>query len=494
MRILVPKGRRLKVLEVAHTHILAGHFGRKKTFARLSSRFLWPRMWLEVKDFVRCCTGCQKAGRKDRARAPLQPLQCESEPFTKVAFDLVGPLPRSTNGFKYLLTMMDLFSKFPAAIPLKKVDLNKGFHQIPVEPSHYQKTVFCTPWGKYEFRVMPFGVRNGPSVFQRLMDRVLHRDGDLAVVYIDDIAIFSSSWDQHCLDIRTILDRLREAGLTANTKKCLWGQTHCEFLGHLVGGGMVSPAALKVEAVRQFSQPKTKTQVRQFLGLTGYYRKFVVDYAMHSYNLTEATKKSAPEKVVWTTALESEFCHLKNILCAVPSLTLPTADDEFLLQTDASGVGLGAVLSVVRNKEEFPVAFFSRKLQPREMKFAVSELEGLAVVSSILKFDAYLLPRPFILETDHRALLFLNSANQCNGRLARWALKLQPFTYSIRYRPGKDHVNADTLSRLCFEGDEISLPVSPTAEGGGDVMESPTQQHQDSKHGQAGASRPDSAR
>ena len=183
---------------------------------------------------------------------------------------------------------------------------------------------------------------------------------------------------------------------------------------------------------------------------------------MHSYNLTEATKKSAPEKVVWTTALESEFCHLKNILCAVPSLTLPTADDEFLLQTDASGVGLGAVLSVVRNKEEFPVAFFSRKLQPREMKFAASELEGLAVVSSILKFDAYLLPRPFILETDHRALLFLNSANQCNGRLARWALKLQPFTYSIRYRPGKDHVNADTLSRLCFEGDEISLP-----EGGG---------------------------
>ena len=866
VRILVPKGRRLKVLEVAHTHILAGHFGRKKTFARLSSRFLWPRMWLEVKDFVRCCTGCQKAGRKDRARAPLQPLQCESEPFTKVAFDLVGPLPRSTNGFKYLLTMMDLFSKFPAAIPLKKVDnltvieammevfscyglpkvlltdqgsvftsrltkemckrfeiekiqtspyhpqsdgalerwhaclkgmlkrsgsnikewdrilkyllfayrstphcttgfspfllmfgreargpldilqqswlegdcekssvfewlngvkaqmqdlsilvsekeevaknkmkshydksssvkqfvpgdmvlvwkpgihakmgaswdgpfqiekkvspvnyrvqvpgnskrskvlhvnmlkkwstaaskihrvavvheeedgdenrpiglklgradfvpseqqqaalervledfpdvlnpkpgrtdvvslsintadhapisshpyrvaprwreevkqqldqllelgiiqpsvspwsssivtvkkkdggvricidyravnsntqpdpyqmpliddilealacakfiskvdLNKGFHQIPVEPSHYQKTAFCTPWGKYEFRVMPFGVRNGPSVFQRLMDRVLHRDGDLAVVYIDDIAIFSSSWDQHCLDIRTILDRLREAGLTANTKKCLWGQTHCEFLGHLVGGGMVSPAALKVEAVRQFSQPKTKTQVRQFLGLTGYYRKFVVDYAMHSYNLTEATKKSAPEKVVWTTALESEFCHLKNILCAVPSLTLPTADDEFLLQTDASGVGLGAVLSVVRNKEEFPVAFFSRKLQPREMKFAASELEGLAVVSSILKFDAYLLPRPFILETDHRALLFLNSANQCNGRLARWALKLQPFTYSIRYRPGKDHVNADTLSRLCFEGDEISLPVSPTAEGGG---------------------------
>ena len=870
MRILVPKGRRLKVLEVAHTHMLAGHFGRKKTFTRLSSKFLWPRMWIEVKEFVRGCSGCQRAGRKDKARAPLQPLQCESEPFSKVAFDLVGPLPRSTSGYKYVLTMMDLYSKFPAAIPLKKVDnltvieammevfscyglpkvlltdqgsvftsrltkemckqfeiekiqtspyhpqsdgalerwhaclkgmlkrsgkdvkewdrhlkyllfayrstphcttgfspfllmfgreargpldilqeswlegdcekssvfewltsvkaqmeelsvlvsereqlakvrmknqydkssspkefvsgdmvlvwkpgihakmgaswdgpfqiekkvspvnykvqvpgnsnrskvlhvnmlkkwttaaskihrvaivhedeegeenrpvglklgradfapskqqqvaldrvlaefpdvlnpepgrtdlvslcintadhtpvsshpyriaprwreevkkqldqllelgiiqpsvspwsssivtvkkkdggvricidyravnaitqpdpyqmpliddilealacakfiskvdLNKGFHQIPVDPSHYQKTAFCTPWGKYEFRVMPFGVRNGPSVFQRLMDQVLNRDSDSAVVYIDDIAIFSSSWEQHCQDIRKILGRLRGAGLTANTKKCLWGQTHCEFLGHLVGGGMVSPAALKVEAVRQFTQPKTKTQVRQFLGLTGYYRRFVEDYAQHSFNLTETTKKSAPEKVAWTNALESEFTYLKNMLCAVPSLTLPTVDDEFLLQTDASGVGLGAVLSVIRHQEEYPVAFYSRKLQPRERKYSASELEGLAVVTSILKFDAYLLTHSFILETDHRALLFLNSANQCNGRLARWAMKLQPFSFTIRYRPGKQHVNADTLSRFFQEEEEISLPRSSTSEGGGRCYE-----------------------
>ena len=121
-RIVVPKGRRLKVLEVAHTQMMAGHFGRKKTFARLSSRFLWPRMWLEVKEYVRSCKGCQLAGRKDQAKAPLQPLQCETEPFSKVAFDLVGPLPRSSRGYKYILTMMDLYSKFPAAVPLKKVD------------------------------------------------------------------------------------------------------------------------------------------------------------------------------------------------------------------------------------------------------------------------------------------------------------------------------------------------------------------------------------
>ena len=122
VRILVPKCRRLTVLEVAHTHLMAGHFGRKKTFTRLSSKFLWPRMWLEVKDFVSSCAGCQRASRKDKAKTPLQPLQVESEPFSKVAFDLEGPLPRSTSGFRYILTMMDLYSKFPAAVPLKKVD------------------------------------------------------------------------------------------------------------------------------------------------------------------------------------------------------------------------------------------------------------------------------------------------------------------------------------------------------------------------------------
>ena len=122
VRILVPVNRRLGVLQLAHTHMLAGHFGRKKTFSRISARFLWPKMWVDVKEYVRTCAGCQKASRKDRAKAPLQPLQCESEPFNKVAFDLVGPLPRSTSGFKYILTMMDLYTKFPAAIPLKRVD------------------------------------------------------------------------------------------------------------------------------------------------------------------------------------------------------------------------------------------------------------------------------------------------------------------------------------------------------------------------------------
>ena len=291
---------------------------------------------------------------------------------------------------------------------ISKVDLNKGFHQIPIQPVDMAKKAFCTPWGKYEFRVMPFGLRNGPAVFQRLMDQILHRDKDASVVYIDDIAIFSPTWETHCQDIGRILGRLRGAGLTANVKKCMWGQTHCEFLGHWVGGGKVSPADLKVCAVRNFCQPQTKKHVRQFLGLTGYYRKYVRNYAEHSFNLTEATKKSAPERVVWNSALVKEFVYLKDVLCSLPCLTLPIVGDQFLLHTDASGVGLGAILSVVREGEELPVAFFSRKLQPRERNYSASELEGLAVVTAITHFDAYLITHSFILETDHRALLYLN--------------------------------------------------------------------------------------
>ena len=319
---------------------------------------------------------------------------------------------------------------------ISKVDLNKGFHQIPIDPVDIAKTAFCTPWGKFEFSVMPFGLRNGPAVFQRLMDRILHKDKDISQVYIDDIAIFSSSWEQHCIDIARVLDRLRQSGLTANVSKCQWGQTKCEFLGHVVGMGKVSPADLKVQAVRDFIQPVTKKQIRQFLGLTGYYRRFIEKYAEHSYELTEATRKSSPDRVVWNVEMLAEFAYLKDSLCCIPSLTLPLPSDQFVLQTDASGVGLGAVLSVQREGQEFPVAFYSRKLQPRERRYSATELEGLAVVAAVSHFDAYLVTHPFLVETDHKALTFLNSAQHANGRLARWALKLQPFNFKIRYRPG----------------------------------------------------------
>ena len=229
---------------------------------------------------------------------------------------------------------------------------------------------------------------------------------------------------------------------------------------------MVSPAVGKIEAVRSFPIPKTKKQVRQFLGLTGYYRRFVDKYAEHTFLLTEATKNSAPERIVWNNDVNVKFCFLKDALCGIPSLTLPVPSDEFLLQTDASSIGLGAVLSVLRDGEELPVAFYSRKLQPRERRNSDTELEGLAMVAAVHHFDAYLITHPFVIETDHKALVFINSAKHENGRLARWAMKLQPYTFTIRYRPGGENDNADALSRL-FEDDSSSPPRPSVNLGGG---------------------------
>ena len=375
----------------------------------------------------------------------------------------------------YLMPLIEeILDTLASARFISKVDLNKGFHQIPVRPEDMSKTAFCTPWGKFEFSVMPFGLRNGPSMFQRLMDQILHGELDISRVYIDDIAIFSSTWGEHCTHIARVLQCLRKAGLTANVSKCQWGQTECEFLGHIVGNGKVSPADLKVQAVRNFQQPQTKKQVRQFLGLTGYYRRFVKNYAEHSYQLTEATKKTAPDRVQFSNVMYAEFCYLKDVLCSIPSLTLPVSSDNFVLQTDASGVGLGAVLSVIREGVEWPVAYYSRKLQPRETRYSATELEGLAVVDAVLHYDAYLVTHPFVIETDHCALQFLNTAQHANGRIARWALRLQPYTFSIRYRPGSANSNADAFSR-CFPEEDCSEVSSLSRdsgqqEEGGDVM------------------------
>ena len=190
-------------------------------------------------------------------------------------------------------------------------------------------------------------------------------------------------------------------------------------------------------------------------------------YAEHSFHLTEATKKTAPDRAQFSDAMSDEFLYLKDALCNIPSLTLPLPSDSFVLQTDASGVGLGAVLSVTRGEEERPVAYYSRKLQPRETRYSATELEGLAVVDAILHFDAYLVTHPFVVETDHRALKFINSAQHSNGRIARWALRLQPYTFSIRYRPGPENSNADALSRCFPEEDTRTLGQQKE---GGDVM------------------------
>ena len=248
-----------------------------------------------------------------------------------------------------------------------------------------------------------------------------------------------------------------EAGLTLKPKKCQFGMAECGYLGYIVGGGQVRVEQEKVMAVQNYPRPTSKKEVRSFLGLTGYYRKFIPQYASIAAPLTDLTRKASPNRVHWTSACEIAFSKLKELLCAAPVLRSPDFQKEFILQTDASDRGVGAVLSQVDDEgKDHPVGFFSRKLLPREERYSTVEKECLAVKLGVESFRVYLLGRPFVVETDHRALEWLDRVKENNMRLTRWSLFLQSYDCKVRYRPGPSNRNANALSLVSnkFDSEE----------------------------------------
>ena len=224
---------------------------------------------------------------------------------------------------------------------------------------------------------------------------------------------------------------------------------HCIYLGHIVGGGIVKPETDKLRAVRELPVPTDKTQVRMFLGITGYYRKFLPNYASVATPLTDLTKKSAPNRVVWTEQCQQAWQRLKDLLCSAPVLKSPDFSQPFILQTDASERGVGAVLSQVDNMgKDHPVAYYSKKLLPREVRYSTVEKECLAIRLATDFFRVYLLGRLFTIQTDHRALQWPDRLKDTNPRLARWSLALQPYQFVVEHRAGILNGNADALSRV----------------------------------------------
>lgn len=213
--------------------------------------------------------------------------------------------------------------------------------------------------------MMPFGLCGAPATFQRMMDQVIKGLHKFANAYLDDLIIFSATWEDHLTHLRAVLSRLQELGLTTKPSKCQFAMTECTYLGHVVGSGVVKPEESKLTAIKQFPQPKTKKQIRSFLGLTGYYRRFIPNYATIAVPLTNRTKKSEPETVNWTSEGTKAFNKLKEILLSSPVMRNPDFSRPFILQTDASEVGVGAVLSQADAEGyDHPVAYFSRKLLP----------------------------------------------------------------------------------------------------------------------------------
>ena len=340
----------------------------------------------------------------------------------------------------------ELIDKLGSAKYITTLDLARGYWQVPMAEDSREMTAFSTPFGLYQFRVMPFGLSGAPATFQRLMDQVVRGLEEFSAAYIDDLVIHSRTWEEHLRHIQAVLQRLQEAGLTAKPPKCQFGMQQCVYLGHVVGNGGVRPEKSKLLAVESFPVPKTKKEVRTFLGLTGYYRRFIENYASVAAPLTDLTK-TAPTRVVWTSGCEEAFGALRQALCQTPVLRSPDFNKPFVLQTDASERGVGAVLSQSIDGEEHPVAFFSRKLLPREEKYSTVEKECLAIKLACQSFRVYLLGGHFTVQTDHRALEWLDRLKENNSRLTRWSLALQAFDFDVVYRAGSANGNADALSR-----------------------------------------------
>lgn len=339
-----------------------------------------------------------------------------------------------------------MFAQFAGYKYFSKIDLTKGYWQIPLKETSRCKTAFQTPKGLFEFTVMAFGLVTAPASFSRMM-RVVLKDMDNADNFIDDIIIFTLTFVHHMQVLRDLFTRLRRTQLTAKPKKCSIAYRSLECLGHFVGDERLKPLPDKVRAIEIAERPHTKKQVRSFLGLVGFYRKFIPNFASIALPLTDSTKKGLPNQVSWTSAHELAFETLKRALIASPILKLPDMSKPFVLQTDASDRGVGAVLFQYESESKMPVAYASRKLKKNEVNYSTIEKECLAIVWAVQKFSKFLYGREFRLETDHQPLVYLNSSKVSNPRLMRWALMLQPYRFSLEAIKGSDNVGADYLSR-----------------------------------------------
>lgn len=340
----------------------------------------------------------------------------------------------------------EMFSKFSNNRYFSRFDLTKGYWQVPLTDSAKEKTAFQTPRGLFQFKVMSFGLVNAPMSFSRLMRKLLHGLPNIEN-FIDDIIVFTKSWKDHMAALRGLFTRLRQACLTAKPSKCCIGFDRIECLGHVVGNDRLLPHPSNIAAIEKAERPTTKKQIRSFLGLVGFYHKFVPNFSAIAAPLTDMTKKGHPNKVKWSDSAERAFLTLKGILTTEPVLKLPNLSEPFLVQTDASECGIGGILLQSEGALKFPVAYASRKLKASEKNYSVIEKECLAIVWTIQKFIRYLYGVEFVLETDHRPLVHLNKAKVSNARLMRWALLLQPFRFRIVAVKGKDNVGADYLSR-----------------------------------------------
>jgi transposase InsO family protein len=331
------------------------------------------------------------------------------------------------------------------------LDLRSGYWQVEMDKNSQEKTAFVTHKGLFQFNVMPFGLTNAPATFQRLMDIVLAGlKWQCCLVYIDDVVIYSPTFEQHLIDLRNVFQALQSANLTLKASKCQFCRREMRYLGHVITQHGIKPDPDLTKSVTNFPQPKKVKDVQSFLGLTGYYRRFIKDYAKIAEPLFKQLRNAQKSNhhLQWSQECTYAFEALKMKLTNAPIMNTPNFEKPFILELDACEYGLGAVLTQEYDENKYVIAYGSRTLSTAERNYGATEREALAIVWATKHFRPYLEGNKIFIRSDCKALEWMRNAKDVTGRLARWAIKLSAFQIEeIRYRPGKANANADSLSR-----------------------------------------------
>lgn len=352
------------------------------------------------------------------------------------------PMPRIDN----------VLERLQGAKFMTKIDLTKAFLQIPLTEDSCKYTSFITDYGQFEFLMVPFGIKFATGICNRIIKHILEDCESFVDSFVDDLVIFSTTFEDHVKHVSIVLNKLLSNGITLNKKKCVFGSDSIKFLGFVVGHGKLSPDSDKIEAIKSFPKPIVKKDMRSFLGLLNFYRRFAPNVASYIAPLNDTLRKFAPDKICWTSKLNDSFeeaIKLMTVNCS--PLYLPRKDYKFVLQTDACDTGVGSVLWQRVEGVEYPIVFISRKLNSAELKYAVIEKECLCIKWAIEKLHDYLYGCPFIVRTDHAPLQWLMENKNTTSRRMRWALALQPYEFSVEYIKGSDNFIADVLSRYPVE-------------------------------------------
>ncbi|GJR21124.1 putative reverse transcriptase domain-containing protein [Tanacetum coccineum] len=336
----------------------------------------------------------------------------------------------------------DLFDQLQGSSIYSKIDLRSGYHQLRVREQDVPKTAFRTRYGHYEFQVMPFGLTNAPAVFMDLMNRVCKPYLDkFVIVFIDDILIYSKDEREHEEHLKAILELLKKEKLYAKFSKCEFWIPKVQFLGHVIDSRGIHVDPAKIESIKDWASPKTPTEIRQFLGLAGYYRRFIEGFSKIAKSMTKLTQKGI--KFDWGEKEENAFQLIKQKLCSAPILALPEGSEDFVVYCDASHKGLGAVLM----QREKVIAYASRQLKVHEKNYTTHDLELGSVVFALKIWRHYLYGTRCTVFTDHKSLQHILDQKELNMRQRRWLELLSDYDCDIRYHPGKANVVADALSR-----------------------------------------------